>query len=349
MNKIKTNQNDSFEYYANEVCPVCSCKSNAKIGEVYDHEYRSVDRWFSVYQCSDCSLVYLNPRPSISELGTIYPETYYSYHLSEGNDSDMSNSTQVNNKSFVRKLFYTRNIAALTKKLLESGVDTKTLRNKEVNILDIGCGTGVQLDMFKEIFHNANTFGIEIGANACKVASNKGHIIYNSNIEGCNLKSNYYDIIYSSHVIEHVGDPSVFFRVSNEHLSENGVLIIETPNTNCIDFRLFKKKNWGGYHAPRHFYLFNESNMERMAKKYEFKKISSSVYPSPVFWNWTCHSILYNSLSNKIADYLFPPVNIFYGGVRSFLILGFFAVFESFIIKITGKGSAFWISFRHGK
>ncbi len=51
--------------------------------EEVEHEYKNTTSdVFRVVKCRDCSLVYLNPRPDISELPTIYPSEYYAYHLS---------------------------------------------------------------------------------------------------------------------------------------------------------------------------------------------------------------------------------------------------------------------------
>ena len=38
-------------------------------------------------------------------------------------------------------------------------------------------------------------------------------------------------------------------------------------------------------------------------------------------------------------------MTIFYGGIRSLVLLGGFSTLESIILKLTGRASAFWIAF----
>jgi len=76
-------------------------------------------------------------------------------------------------------------------------------KNRPLNILDFGCGTGVLIKEFTEIGHNA--CGVEMS----KWASNFGKKRYGIDIrEGDILKTelpkNYFDIITMIHVIEHL-------------------------------------------------------------------------------------------------------------------------------------------------
>ena len=95
----------------------------------------------------------------------------------------------------------------------------------------------------------------------------------------------------------------------------NATIIIETPNTDCIEFETLKGRHWGGYHAPRHFYLFNPENMNVMVERLGLKTVVAQPYACSIFWNWTCHSLLMKVAGTAIADAIFPPVKIFYGGV----------------------------------
>src|SRR5205085_2280796 len=107
------------------------------------------------------------------------------------------------------------------------------------------------------LFPKAETYGVEINEIAVNKAKEKGHTVYLSRFEDLDLPRNFFDVVISIHVIEHVERPDLFLEKCGEIAGENGVVYIETPNTDCLDFKLFKKRHWGGYHPPRHWYLFD--------------------------------------------------------------------------------------------
>ena len=331
-------QNSNFALFDNTECIACgSSETPTQIGRVYDHEYRSTEIDFPVVRCAHCGLVFLNPRPDVSELQRIYPLDYYSYHLTDNAGASSEG------RSYVQSLFHERNKKALSVKLSRSGFQPGVF-SRPIRVLDVGCGVGAQLDLFKELLPSAELHGVEIGEDAVKRTRARGHTAYLGRFEHLELPTSYFDIVYSSHVIEHVDDPRAFLAKCRLISSADATIIIETPNTDCIEFEFLKSRHWGGYHAPRHFYLFNPKNMSILAKRVGLEPIVAQPYPSPVFWNWTMHSMLLAAVGVKTADAIFPPVKIFYGGTRSLLILGGFSVFESAILRLSGRASAFWIA-----
>jgi hypothetical protein len=63
-----------------------------------------------------------------------------------------------------------------------------------------------------------------------------------------------------------VADPARVLTQLRKSLSPQGLLLIKTPNTDSWDRRLFESSYWGGYHAPRHWVLFNRENFTRLAQ-----------------------------------------------------------------------------------
>ena len=64
-------------------CCVCNRNNAEKIGAGADYEYRTSDDVFAAVRCASCGLVYLNPRPDVSELATIYPSNYHAFDFAE--------------------------------------------------------------------------------------------------------------------------------------------------------------------------------------------------------------------------------------------------------------------------
>ena len=92
--------------------------------------------------------------------------------------------------------------------------------------------------------------------------------------------------------IEHVEKPDVILRAVKGILKPNGKLVIVTDNTDSIDFGLFKKSHWGGYHFPRHWNLFNRKSLTKLAEKVGFEVADLATQVSPVNWVYSIHNAL---------------------------------------------------------
>ena len=331
---------DRFELFHNPVCAVCGAGvPTGTIGNVRDHEYDDTTSLeFPVVECPDCGLVYLNPRPDVSMLGRIYTERYYSYHLAE-----MTSEGKAVASSWIQQLFDRINLARFRDRLFPFLPERS--RSRPLKILDVGCGVGHQLDILAKLFPGAETYGVEIGAMAAGKAASRGHKVSVGRFEDVAFAEKDFDIIVTVHVIEHVAEPVNFLAKCRDLLADNGVILVETPNTDCLDFKLLRKRHWGGYHAPRHWYLFNPSSLAALARRTGLSIRGGKPYNMSVFWNWSCHSILQDVAGAKVAGLLFPPVRIYFGGLQSFVILGAFSVFERLLQLVTGKASSIWMVF----
>lgn len=335
-----TSESTDFKIHYDRACIVCGAETpGERLGEVSEHEYtNTTDLKFPVYRCPSCRLVYLYPRPDSSELKTIYPPDYYSYHMS------MNAPVQgTNKKSFVQGLFAKITSNNFKKRILphlKPAGDGRPLR-----VLDVGCGVGAQLDFLKNVLPECETHGVEIQEIAVEKARARGHHVHFGRFEDLDLPKDYFDVIVSVHVIEHVARPDQFLEKCLSLLTDDGIALIETPNTDCLDFKLLKGGHWGGYHPPRHWYMFEKRTFDRLAERLGCRIVAHKSYTMSNFWSWTCHSLLLKCAGRRLADLLFPPVKILFGGVRSFVILSFFAVFERVLLALTGKGCSIWLVF----
>jgi 2-polyprenyl-3-methyl-5-hydroxy-6-metoxy-1,4-benzoquinol methylase len=288
------------------VCNNCGENGGTTFTRGRDHEYQNTTTdTFTVVRCA-CGLLYLSPRPAVSELGTIYPPNYYAYNL-------ISNRTQSRNAgdSRLARLFRARNL----RRYRPTVERLHRLGRSKIHVLDIGCGDGTNLAWWREaIGGDVASHGIEMNAAAAEVAREAGNIVTTKRIEDSELPAQTFDLIYSFHVIEHVEDPSAFLSKAREALRPEGYVLIDTPNVDCVDFRLFGRSgHWGGYHFPRHFTLYDPRTFAALADKAGFEVLETTYYPAPVFWIWTLHSLL-RPRAPRLADALFPPVDIMWRG-----------------------------------
>lgn len=294
----------------NAMCAICDESNSSHMYQVVEHEYPdTTDDLFSIHRCNTCNLFFLNPRPSHNELETIYPPNYYAFSLSEST----SNKSPLNAKR-ISDFFERRRIKRIINLFHPSTVES---------VLDIGCGDGSDLDMFRDVLGiEVLTVGIEPSRAAAESASSRGHDVYVGTFPGDFPIKEKFDLIWSKHVIEHVASPAEFLRQIGSLLNEDGLVVLDTPNTDSPLRKLFGK-HWGGWHTPRHWYLFDPPTIGVLAKKTGFDVCQNLQLPINAFWVWSLHSLIFKS-NRRLADkYLNPSTSSTSGGLMLILMILF--------------------------
>ncbi len=302
-------KNKSLEMVSVKCC-VCDHENAAQIGAGEDFEYRTSDDSFSAMRCDSCGLIYLNPRPSISEFKTIYPSNYHAFDFAEADYGIVYK---------IRSRLEAKRLLAWCKELPD-----------DARILDIGCGDGFHLKLLEKYGKkNWQTEGVDIDKRAVEMARKRGLTVHLGTIGSLNLPENFYDFAFTVQTIEHVEQPFEFLKAINRILKPGGKLVIVTDNTDSCDFKLFKKSHWGGYHFPRHWNLFNRRNLAKLGEKvgFETEKITTQV--TPVNWVYSFH--------NKFVDTKKPQWLINQFTLKSTVSLSAFTALDIILQKF-GKG-----------
>ena len=213
-------------------CCICGDSPSTLLGQGQDYEYKSSEDVFSVVQCDSCSLVYLNPRPAITEFETIYPANYHAFDFSP--------------KQY--------GIVFKVRERLEANRTLKRCRELTDNarILDVGCGDGFHLNLLKKYGNKNWTLeGIDLDKRAVDEANKSGLKVHLGSVEEMKLPHNTYDLVFMIQTIEHVEKPLKVISSIFNLLKPGGKLVIVTDNTDSLDFKYYKKRYWGGYHFPR--------------------------------------------------------------------------------------------------
>ena len=169
-------------------CCVCETDNAQPVGGGEDYEYRTSDDTFSAVRCHACGLVYLNPRPDVSEFETIYPPDYHAFDFSE------------------------RDFGVVYK--IRSRLEAKRLLSwcaglpNDARILDVGCGDGFHLNLLKQYgSKNWTLEGVDVDKRAARMAEKAGLKVHLGTIEEINLPPNSFDLAIMIQTIEHVAAP----------------------------------------------------------------------------------------------------------------------------------------------
>ena len=76
-----------------------------------------------------------------------------------------------------------------------------------------------------------------------------------------------FDLVLMLNLIEHVADPEAVLAKAAGRLAPGGLVWLQTPNFRALDGRIFRHRNWAGYHCPRHWALFSEAGLRRVLSR----------------------------------------------------------------------------------
>lgn len=267
-------------------CKICNSNNIYFLFNNKDRMF-NLNENFTLFECKSCGIISIFPSLNKSQLKKAYPKEYYSFNKDKNEGLKLKLSEIFYNKgNFIKKT-----ILAPIKFLV------RTIKIKEnANLLDIGCGDGKFLEILKD--KKMNLYGLEPYIN--KKLFNQGIKIYNKELEQINFKKDYFDIISMNHVIEHSKNPLKLLISVKKILKNNGKLIIATPNTNSIAYKIFKKY-WYQLDTPRHLFLFSEKNLKKMCEKLGFKYIKSKYNSTPMQFLISLNYMINNFRVKKIG------------------------------------------------
>ena len=244
-------------------CLACGHTDAARWAEAFDEEYYTTNDRFTYYRCNHCNALFIDPVPR-NCLHKIYPVNYYSF------DEEITNSLVFKVKDWLDQRFFKQFISRLP--------------HMQINVLDVGGGTGSQLSSVKKVDHRIkHTTIVDIDEKAGEIACQRGHEYFWGRFENY-VSDQMFEVILMLNLIEHVDNPQELLVKARSLLSPQGIVIIKTPNTDSLDAWLFRHRNWGGYHCPRHWVLFNRENFAAIVEEAGLKIHHFQYTQGAPFW-----------------------------------------------------------------
>jgi 2-polyprenyl-3-methyl-5-hydroxy-6-metoxy-1,4-benzoquinol methylase len=180
-----------------------------------------------IVQCAQCGLVRTNPRPTLSTLFETYTTDYYS--------RETPHADRLSDKW---KIFAIKHKL----KLLYPYIIPYDFSDSNVNICDVGCGSGQWLKLMRGAHPQASLYGFEIDLPTTEIVERStGAQVHHGNFLENNWPSGHFDFITFWDVLEHIDNPKAVLAEIKRVLKPEGYLIISVPNFNCIHSKLFKQ------------------------------------------------------------------------------------------------------------
>jgi len=227
-------------------CKICA-SNEAK------HKFNLTDK-LSVYSCSNCSVLFMDPQLSDEEITALYSEQYYkAWGISGPSENDVSKQMKID--TFQLRLNQIQ-------KHVKSG-----------KVLDIGCATGFFLEAAQS--RGFDPYGIEFSEYSSKFAKKKfgENAIFNGKLEDCDFPEAMFDVITMFDLIEHVRVPTDILAKAAKLLKPDGIIMITTPHSKSRSNKMMGTR-WTHY-KKEHFFYFDKTSLDYIAKENNLEMIFS--------------------------------------------------------------------------
>jgi len=305
-----------IETEAVPACPVCGGEYFHTLCVGFDYELRTCSNPWQMVRCGACGHVWLNPRPAVGALSTIYPPHYYAYNF----EQDI------------------HPIAVWGKRRLDRaklrGICRAT--NMPDTFLDVGCGQGRYLDAMAEMgLPRERIIGLELDERIVAELRERGFQAFAGRVETCDeIAPESIQLATMFHVIEHVDDPGEVVEKIIGWLKPGGVFAVETPNIDSLDARLFADGYWGGYHFPRHWNLFTPESLARLLSDRGLEVLTTRYQTGHSFWMYSLHHRLRYAARPKVR------LSRWFDPFKSLLPLVTFTAWDTLRAKLGAHTSA---------
>lgn len=264
-------------------CYICGTQGEILYQGVKDRLFGTPGEW-NFKKCPDpgCGLVWLDPMPVEEEIGLVY-RNYYTHQDTERFSKTWPRRTYdlVKEGYLAHKYDYCSASVSTWKKLLgmlmylhpgrREDVDFNIMylpANPKGHLLELGCGSGQILKRMQQMGWQVE--GVDFDSSAVENARSKGLKVHFGTLEAQNYPDNKFDVIFMSHLLEHIHDPLRLLKDGYRILKPGGQLILVTPNNESLGHKFFKEA-WRGLEVPRHLYLFTLKTLQELSRKAGFK------------------------------------------------------------------------------
>lgn len=143
-------------------------------------------------------------------------------------------------------------------------------KDKAINVLEVGCACGATLIRIKDLYKNANIYGVEYNLNAAKIAGKNVKLLgYNIETDKIECEEEFFDYIIFGDVLEHLHDPSKVLLDLKKFLKKDGFVVASIPNVMHYSvIRGLLNGNWtyedAGLLDRTHLRFFTFNEIKRM-------------------------------------------------------------------------------------
>jgi 2-polyprenyl-3-methyl-5-hydroxy-6-metoxy-1,4-benzoquinol methylase len=233
-------------------CVVCGCARSAPLVS---------ENGFTGYQCAECGLIFISPRPSREEIDEVY----------RSGEAYLSPEWFLDGREAIASKLRARRDVRLVRRHAAGG-----------SLLEIGPGRGTFLAEARRT--GFGVLGVELNpTQASHIRTELGIPCVESLGAAEDLGAERFDVIYHRDVLSHFYDPQVEMERLRALLKPGGLHVFETGNLADVEHRYLKLIK--SFQYPDHLFFYGERSLRRMLEQTGFSLIHIyrwSVLPQ--FW-----------------------------------------------------------------
>lgn len=235
--------------YTNVACPACA--------SIYTTDNRIIKNKLIYVECSHCSTIYMNPRPTPEALREFSIQShnyrYWNEHIFPASEA-------------VRREKIFRPRAQYINKMARFNTT-----NKPVTLMDIGAGFGTFCEEFKKVCDFKHVIAVEPVPSLAETCRVRGLEVIESSFEQLERDPRTVDVITAFEVLEHIFDPEEFVDHCYHLLNEGGLLVITSPNIKGFETQVLGDKS--STISYEHFNYFHTSSLCLLLRRFGFEII----------------------------------------------------------------------------
>jgi SAM-dependent methyltransferase len=183
-----------------------------------------------IRQCPECDFCWQSPRPTGAEMTSLYEQAYFTSPsreetewLSQYPSPDEATRRYSDSNRWSTKAQQTYHLSMIRKHRPD-----QTRGN--LGLLEIGSGRGGFLSVARD--SGFDVCGLEPSAAAVREAVASGFDVHQGTLENLppEISSKKWDVIFMSHVFEHIDDPRAGAKIIGDLLAPAGIAVLEVPN-----------------------------------------------------------------------------------------------------------------------
>jgi SAM-dependent methyltransferase len=211
---------------------------------------RGAKEGYGIEECPACGLVQLVPTPTPETLRALYEDDSYF-------DGDGSGYSQYESQESEYLATFREDVRRIAE-FVPSG-----------RVLEVGCGYGYFLQCALDAGYDA--YGIDLSPAAVKWAAERhpGRVFCGLLEEVPEIQGQQYDVIFGSHLIEHLTEPGEFLETASRLLRPGGLIVMVTPNIKSLLSRVSGRR-WVSFKIPEHVSYYDHTTITTLLSRAGF-------------------------------------------------------------------------------
>jgi 2-polyprenyl-3-methyl-5-hydroxy-6-metoxy-1,4-benzoquinol methylase len=203
---------------------------------------------FSIVRCSNCSLVYVNPRLLEKKLSELY------------------------NENLISPLHYYMENKADDEKTFEKRLDIIEKYVKKGRLLDVGCAIGTFSSAARK--RGWEVYGIDINEGSARYCREEfGLDVVAGNFDDVDFPQDFFDVVLMNDLLEHVPNPTRTLEKAHTLVKKGGLIFIVTPKIDSLMTKMSKTR-WLHLKQNEHLFYFSSGTIKRLLEKTGFSVVA---------------------------------------------------------------------------